>query len=91
MTDKLESAVLAWFRSPINDEGTPYVPCPEDFTPEEQDAFISLVREPRRVSREEQHEKIRSIRAARPPGPEIVALSEAELACFLLDSNWGED
>ncbi len=65
MGDSLEAALVAWFESPINDYGTPYVSHPLDFTLAEQSAFVALVREPRFVSREEQIAKLREIVAAR--------------------------
>lgn len=65
MGDSLEAALVAWFESPINDYGTPYIPHPLDFTPAEQSEFVDLVRAPRLVLREEQLAKIREIIAAR--------------------------
>lgn len=62
----IAAAISDWFSTPINNHGTPYVPHPLDFTPAEQGAFVALVHEPRRVSRDEQIAKIREIVAARP-------------------------
>ena len=54
-----------WLDDPINEHGTPFVGFPESFSVEEQTEFVSLVREPRFVSRKEQVQKIREIIAKR--------------------------
>ena len=58
-------ALTAFFSAPINDYGTAYVSIPQDFTGEEQGEFLALVHEDRCVSREEQINKLRAIRARR--------------------------
>jgi len=61
----LTQAIRDWLDDPINEHGTPFVGFPESFSVEEQDEFVSLVREERFVSREEQVQKIREILARR--------------------------
>lgn len=61
----LDAAVAAFFATPINAHGTPYVAIPEDFTAAEQAAFVALIDEDRLVSRDEQIGMLRAIRDAR--------------------------
>jgi hypothetical protein len=61
----MKDVLLDWFTQPINDHQTPYVSMPLDFTPAEQTEFVTLVREDRFVSREEQIDKLKQIIGAR--------------------------
>ena len=57
----LEEAINDWLNTPINEQGTPFVPHPEDFSPSEQRDFVDFVRQSRFVSAEEQRAKIQEI------------------------------